>query len=169
MKPRRESFSSVLFWAMLLAGGFPLAACLVLPAWFEYDAARRQHEEAELRVARLEQRRNAVDRQIEHLQDNEEYLARLLRRESGLEDGGQTIAVVDPNLHLESLEPSPASVEDTPLAELSAFVDQTVRRYPVAAIFVVNHTRPLVMAVSGAMVVSALLLLCRWTPAPRAT
>lgn len=153
---------------MLAAGGLPLAACLVLPAWFEYDAARRQHEEAELRIARLEQRRSAVDRQIEHLQENEEYLSRLLRRESGREDGGETIAVVDPNLHLEALAPPAPTAEETPLAELSAFVDQAVRRYPVAAIFVVNHTRPLVMAVSGAMVVSALLLLCRWTPAPRA-
>jgi hypothetical protein len=144
---------SVLFWMMFTAGGLSLAACLLLPPWFEYQATHAQWIGAEHRAAAMEQRVRTISRQIERLEQDEAYLNRIAFEEFGIATPGvETLAVIpsepeEPNL------PQPGRSE-----ERLAIINRLVERYPLAWVFVQSSTRPAAMGASGLMVLAALLL-----------
>lgn len=179
---------------MTLTGGLALAACLLLPAWFEYQVARQEYAAALQRRAELRSRSEAVERQIEHLQRDVAYLERVYRREFGSAPPGTDAlgiqrAEAAPWPEPRQPEPATASAREsgagrrrpedsatmsgemehpggTPsgLDEVSQLVEQAVRRYPLIWIFVLDSTRPAVMIAAGVLVLAALVLLSR-TPA----
>lgn len=160
---RSDPLATLLYWVMVSTGGVVLAACAVLPAWVEHLAAREQLQQAELRLAALEQRSLTIDRQIDHLERDEAYLLRLERSE--LNPGWSPPAV-------EFSVPAPAGEERRatadPVENLSELIGSIVRRYPVLGFFVAERNRPAIMALAGALILAALVLLCR-TPAPERT
>jgi len=150
---------TVLCWLMLLAGGAALAACLILPPWREAHELRAEHAAAEQRLAELEHRLTVVTQQVEHLRNDPSYLERLARQEFG-----EPPPDVDfTPLELEPAAQDPAS-EDAPAAaeeDTGDALEQAAQRNPIVSVFVLDETRPIVMVMSGAMMLVALVLLLR--------
>ncbi len=179
---------------MTLTGGLALAACLLLPAWFEYRVAQQQYAAALERQAALRARTERVERQIEHLQRDVAYLQRVYRREFGpvapaadalaiqaaqaaawseQHDGPPAAAGTNESgtarPHAEQpgwavSDPGPGPGTGFGLEEFSQLVERAVRRYPLIWVFVLDSTRPVVMIAAGVLVLGALGLLGR-TPA----
>ena len=150
-----------MFWLMFLTGGASLAACVILPAWLEHQAALEAVTDARGRVERLQRRLEVYDKQIEHLQVDDAYLERLARKEFDLPSAGVTTVRIES----ESADESAADVDrgaaaaGEPFPELSAFVERALARYPLTRVFVFDQTRPIVMAMSGGLVLASMLLL----------
>jgi hypothetical protein len=186
---RRDPAATLLFWAMTLTGGLALAACLLLPPWFEYQVARQEYAAALERQAELLNRTERVGRQIEHLQRDVAYLERVYRREFGtaapapealaIQTGelaaeplpGDASSLAAPGGPAESAAPSGdlghTAVVSSRLDEVSQLVERAVRRYPLIWVFVLDSTRPVVMIAAGALLLAALVLLCRAPAAQR--
>lgn len=191
---RRDPAATLLFWAMTITGGLALAACLLLPAWFEYQVARQEYTAALERQAGLRARARQVERQIEHLQQDVAYLQRVYRREFGpAAPAADTLAIQTseaapwPELYNATSAapttdepptvrprteqpgwaeraPSPDPEKGWGPDEISQLVERAVQRYPLIWIFVLDSTRPVVMIAAGVLVLAALILLS-WTPA----
>ncbi|MCK4342474.1 MAG: hypothetical protein KAY37_12210 [Phycisphaerae bacterium] len=166
---RTRGLETVLFWAMLLLGTAVLAPCLILPPWIEYQAQLERRKAAEAYVAALEQRLRAAEKQIDHLQNDPAYLLRLAQREFGDDiptPGAETI-LIDPSPN----EPAALSDDETGIAtdaageeflpELSTFLERVIRRYPRARLFVDSRSRPVLMGLGGALLLTAMVLLGR--------
>lgn len=153
-------FTSALFWCMMLTGGAGVAACLILPAWLEHRGALEVHRAALADYEKLAQRLRAIDLQIEHLRTDDAYLQRIVRREYGISPPGVVTlpgAEADPPvIPMEAPTPAPPR----PLLErLSSQVDALVQRYPLMSMFVLDQTRPLVLAISLGFMAGAMLVI----------
>jgi cell division protein FtsB len=163
--PRSGRRVTLLFWLMALTGGAALAACLVLPAWLEHQATLQLHAQARQQVADLETRLQVVEKQIEHLRHDPAYVERLAHEEFGLTAPGVQTIVLDRADSLAS-QPTTANVagptpspSDESKRGSSRLVGDVLERYPAASVFVLDETRPIVMALSATLLLGALLLL----------
>lgn len=156
------AFATFLFWIMAPLGGVCLAATVILPAWLEYLALVDVRVRASERVAALDERLAAADRQIEHLQNDPAYIERIARTEFRLETPGVQSILIEPGSleggDLPTNEPD-AAPPLSPLVEVGATIEQTIQRYPALSIFVVNPTRYYMMGFSAFVLVTALVLL----------
>jgi cell division protein FtsB len=153
-------------WLLFFAGGAALFACLYLPAWLELRALRREHFAARTRIEQLEQRLTSVTKQIEHLRDDPAYIERLARKEFGTETPGvEIIPIETPEQTTSQPSSAPASaVQDGGATKL----ERAARKNPLVAVFVLNETRPIVMAMAGVLMLVALVMMYRGRPAQRA-
>lgn len=151
-----------LFWMMLVLGGASVGACLVLPAWLEYEAATRLRDEVAAQVDALSAAIERVERQQEHIQNDPAYVERLAWEELGIDKPHVDEIVIK----LEG--PEAAAIEQVGLSsaeDLSAVstegqhVEALLVKYPALTLFVRDETRPIVLAMGGVMVFGALLLL----------
>jgi hypothetical protein len=165
---RPTAANTFLFWLMLLLGTAALAPCLVLPAWFERQAQMECLRARETYLAALQQRLETARRQIEHLNDDPAYILRLAEQDFGgafkLPDVETVWIDSGPPASDTSVPPMIASDTAAPggddlLPELDVFIDNAVRRYPEAALFLDDHTRPWIMGVGGGLLLTALGLL----------
>lgn len=160
--PRSNRGTLLFFWLMLLIGGAALFACLFLPAWLEYQAARREHAAACQRIAALEDELTRVVRQIEHLQHDPAYLERLAREEFGIDTPGVEVIPIETAAGATSqVSSAPAAARAGQADELTTTVEQATRTNPLVSVFVLDETRPIVMAMSGGLILLALVLLIR--------
>ena len=144
---------------MLLIGGASLFACVLLPPWLELRALRQEHADAQTRIADLEDRLARATRQIEHHHTDPAYLARLNREVFGTETPGVEIIPVETR---QNTTDEPASTPPaTPRDEFATTVEHAAHTNPLFAVFVLSQTRPIVMAMSGVIVIVALVLLIR--------
>jgi hypothetical protein len=163
--PRWGGRVTLLFWLMALIGGAALAACLVLPAWLEHQAALQLHWQAEEQVARLEARLRVVQKQIGHVRHDPAYVERLADGEFGLTTPGvQTIALDRQDSSASQPTAADMATHTLPLNDVgerdsSRLVGDVLKRYPAASVFVLDETRPIVMAMSAVLLLAALLLL----------
>jgi len=152
----------LLCWLMLLIGGAALFACLFLPAWVEYEAARREHAAALKQIATLEEELTRVAKQIEHLENDPAYVERLAREEFGIETPGVEVIPIETVAKATSQAATArAAARDGEADERPATVEQATRSDPFVSVFVLDATRPIVMGMSGGLMVLALVLLCR--------
>jgi cell division protein FtsB len=160
--PRSNRGTLLLFWLMLLIGGAALFACLFLPAWLEYQAARREHAAACRRIAALEDELTRVVRQIEHLQHDPAYLERLNRQEFGIDTPGVEFKPIEvrPPATDQSLADTAASPDD----DLATALEKASEDSPFVSVFILDETRPIVMAMSGLTMLVALGMLLRARP-----
>ena len=147
-----------MFWVMFLGGGVSFFACLFLPAWLENRALRQEYDAARERIAELEEELTRVARQIEHHQSDPAYLERLARKEFGTHTPGVEIIPVETATSVPTSAPSAAARGDEELAQA---LEQATRTNPVVAVFVLEQTRPVVMGMSGVLMVVAVVLLVR--------
>jgi cell division protein FtsB len=160
----RANGSTTFFpWLMLLIGGASLYACVFLPPWLELRALRQEHADAQTRIADLEKRLAAATRQIEHMQSDPAYIERLARKEFGTETPGVEIIPVETRQG--TVDEPAAAPPATPREELATTVERAAHTNPLVAVFVLDQTRPTVMAMSGVIVIIALVLLLRHRPA----
>ncbi len=153
----RSSRGTILLsWLMLLGGGASLFACLLLPPWLEYQAARRDHALRRQEVPDLEARVTRADKQIEHHHTDPAYIERLNRREFGIEPPGVELIRVAPR---GSPATAPAVGEPERREQLDTTVERATRTNAFIAVFVLDATRPVVMAMSVVILVMALLLM----------
>jgi hypothetical protein len=162
-------FAGLLFWAMALAGGLTLAPCLILPAWIEQRAALASYAAAEQRLAALERRLAANDRKIEHHQNDVGYIEREARRQFGIVTPGLEAVYLDPGIHdahgaaVREADASLAALRAARQAELwpeaSQFIEAALNEYPLARIFVLEQTRPVVMGMGAMLLLTAVLAL----------
>ncbi len=149
---------------MALTGVATIAPAVILPVWFEYLAGREAHAAAVEKLATLEQRLESIRRQSHHLKNDAAYILRMAQQELGVGPLGAPWTAA----------PGPTSVEAaTPegeewIPDLSAYVDQTLARFPRLRIFVREDTRPIVLLLGGTLLAAALILLGR-NSAPRPT
>jgi len=166
--PKKARGSSVLFWLMALAGGGTLAACLILPAWLDYQAALGAVASARQLIADRTALSERYQKQIDHLKHDPSYVERLALEEFGLATPGATaIPITSPD---DSAAAPTAAVpysefrtpeDDVLPEEVSEFLERTLVRYPLARVFVMERTRPAMMALGGLLLASAVLLLGR--------
>ena len=160
---------AMVFWVMTLVGAGFLIPALVLPPWLEYQAQLERRRAAEMQVQALEFRLRAVEKQIDHLQRDPSYVLRLAEQEFGQPMGPATKTIpVDPSDD-QPATPYAAGPQQDPgkqvgedvLPELSAVLEEGIRRYPKASLFVDPRTRPAVMVIGGGMLLAAIVLLGR--------
>ncbi len=163
---RQGPLSALLFWTLLLSGGGCLAAALILPPWLEFRVTRQACDDAAARVAELELRLTAIHRQIEHIERDPAYNERLARGEFGIQPQGVETIRIDLPPPATQLATTPPEDESDPIEKLGALVDEAARRSPWVAAFVLKETRPIVLAMSGAAVLAAVLLFSM-SPSPR--
>jgi len=157
--PRSSASSTVLFWAMFIAAGSCLAACLTLPAWLELRALRIAYARAQADVEDLEHRLTRFEKQIEHLKNDPAYIERLARKEFGLDKPGvETIPLAPPTN--DTLAAGPPTVEEPPLETLIA---RAAERTPWMSVFVSPDTRRHVMLIAGVTLLLSIVLLHRST------
>jgi hypothetical protein len=91
---RPHPLATLFFWVSFLGGGSGMAACLILPAWVDYQHAEQELVELLDHEGRLQTRSRELQQQIDHLQHDDAYLARVARREFGIRTPGvQTIRI----------------------------------------------------------------------------
>lgn len=162
-----RGFEFILFWTMALVGAATLAPCLVLPAWFEYQAA---HEELAGRERLLAEQLAAHQRitvQIEHLKHDPAYNLRIAQQEfPDLGRGLQTVLIA-PDTTEPLVEAAPGGLNPEisrpgdVAPEISEIVERLWERYPQAAIFARQDTRPVLMVLGAGLLLTAILLLGR--------
>lgn len=166
--------STVLFWFMLAAGFTTLAPCLILPAWIEYREALALMAARQERLAACEAQLKSGRKQIEHLQNDAAYIERIARQELNLPiPGVKTVIVETPSgdagtdgLQTESAA-GPTTAQTELFPHLSEVLTAGMRLYPAwMRLFLVDGTRWVLMGLSGAMLLSSVLLLGR-RPAAR--
>ena len=167
---RSNPIEGLLFWVMALLGGAALAPCLILPPWLEYQAQLERRKAADAYVRALKQNLDTAQKQIEHLRNDPAYIMRL-----GEQEFGDSIHL--PKVETVLIAPSPDSADDSGLTpetnpaaaanepelvpELSAFFERVLRQYPHAWLFVNSSTRPVLMSLGAALLVTAVVLLGR--------
>lgn len=156
---RANRGTALLAWLMFLLGGTSLFACLFLPPWRELRAQRQAYADAQRRIAELEDRLTGVTRQIEHLRSDPAYIERLARKEFGTETPGVEFKPVAIQQDAAS-RPDPAS-NTPPRDKLATSLEQATYTSPFVSVFVLDETRPIVMAMSGVLMIVALILLLR--------
>jgi hypothetical protein len=164
-----RGLETLLFWLMMVAGAAVLAPCLILPAWLEHQAQLERRLAAETYVTALQFRLDTVQKQIEHLRNDPAYVMRLAQQEFGrsIDASKSETILIEPSPDEGNVGPPvPAALEDPNnvdefIPELSAFLEQVVRRYPRADFFVNDRTRPYLMGTGGVLMLTAVLLLGR--------
>ena len=149
---------------MLLAGGGALFASTYLPPLFELRALRLEYQEYRRQVEELEQRLMRLTKQKEHIQDDPAYWERLMRKEFG---------TITPGVQEVPVDIQPVPVDSAPTDPSRSGTDRELERavwgHPFFAVFVLDQTRPLVMAMSGVVVLISLFIMIRnATPPPSA-
>lgn len=156
-----------LFWTLtaLALGG--LAPCLILPAWTDYQQALRLQAVRRNSAERLTAEVAGQQKQIAHLQNDVAYRERVLYEEVGIDPPGIETILVDRrtrprennNAAVGRLRRS-APIDDDIFPALTAVAESAMDRYPNwTHVFVLDQTRPLVMGMSGALLISTILLL----------
>ncbi|RMF70776.1 MAG: hypothetical protein D6744_18950 [Planctomycetota bacterium] len=157
---RQALFANLLFWGMLLVGGGALAACMLVPAWLDYQAARQAAWAAHARNDALARRITAQQLQIAHHQRDPQYNERFIRQEFRIPTPGVQVVTVeaDPTgIVAPADDAERAHRPAEPVFPAKALA--TARRSPLLAVFVLDQTRPAVMALAGALLTGALCLI----------
>lgn len=154
------------FWLMLAAGAAVLIPCVLLPAWFEYRVAVEEHAAYQRLVEDRRHRDERVVKQIEHQQNDPAYFERQMQREFGKTPSGLQVVMIEPDAAAREAEqpqpPAPAAPDDGLVnAQVAAWIERTLDEYPVTQLFLHDQTRPLLMAMGGALIIAAIVLLGR--------
>ncbi len=160
---------AALFWTLMIMALAGLAPCLILPAWMDYQESLRLRAVRLNNSERLSAEVAAQQKQIRHLHNDEAYRERILHEEVGLDPPGIETILVDrrrrADEHAGSTPPSLrrfAPSDDDRFPMLTTIATSALQRYPNwTHVFILDETRPLVMGMSGVLLVSAILLLGR--------
>lgn len=170
---RRNWIESALFWATFTTGGGTLIAMLLLPSWIEYAQLQQLHADAQRELAEVRGALQTVDKQIEHLQTDPAYIARLARREFGVMPPGAqaiTLAHAAPVSATSPGELDPRAAHPAAVralrdnANLSAALARAARANPLVSVFVLPETRPALMLLAWMLLLSAAVIAL---PSPR--
>jgi hypothetical protein len=162
-----KALQTFLFWFTMLGGTAVLAPCLILPAWLDRQAQAAYLQAQQEYVAALRGRLEAVQRQVEHLNNDPAYVLRLAQQEFGpifAVPNVETILVAPPETESAALAdlshepPAPPELSLDPLPNLDQFVDEALRRYPHTQVFVDEHTRPTLLVVGGGLLLAGVVL-----------
>ena len=159
--------AGLVFWFMVLAGAAIVAPCVILPAWLEYQASLELRALWEQQVADRQAAVVKLRKQRQHLETDEAYVLRLAQEQFNIEIPGVERVPVEPGTLPASDTPpaAPAGASDELVPELSAKVDEILRRHPLAGMFVWPQTRPSLLLIGGGLVLMAIFLLGA-SPAP---
>ena len=148
----------LMFWLMLLTGGGSLAACLLMPAWLDLRHAETRLAEMTATVAEFERKVEATRLQIVHLKRDPEYNERFVRQEFNVRTPGVEVVDLSP---LIQLEPDHAASQPAPTDSnrWTATLERQTQDNPYLAIFRSQATRPIAMALSGLLLIGAVLLM----------
>jgi len=156
---RSNTGANILALCMLLAGGGSLFACVYLPPWLELRALRAVHAAEHRRVVALEEHVIRLAKQIEHIRTDPAYMERLARREFGLETPG--VEVIPVEVRQDPTADGAERTEAPPADEFADELEHAVQTNPFIAVFVTDATRPVVMGMSGVVVLFGVFLLTR--------
>ncbi len=158
-----------LYWTLMSMALAGLGPCLILPAWIDYQEALRLRAVRLNGSQRLAAEVAAQQKQITHLHNDEAYRERVLHEEVGIDPPGIETILVDrlrgTDEHVGSAPPSlrrftPSDDDRFPI--LTAVATSALEHYPNwTHVFILAETRPLVMGMSGVLLLSAILLLGR--------
>jgi len=160
-----RGLETLLFWVVILIGTAILVPCLLLPPWLDYQTAYRHREAAGTHVETLERRLRGAEKRLDRLQNDDTYVLRLAEDEFG--ETFRTPSVE--TIHVDIAESQPAimsegeeaSGDPVPLPEVATFVDHMLDEYPITRLYVSPHTRPVLMAIGAAVLLSAIVLVGR--------
>jgi hypothetical protein len=147
--------TTFLFWLMFVLGGANLGLCLLLPAWLEYRELTARKIAWQEHVAALDASAAALEKQRYHLENDPAYLQRLARLQFGLEPRGVESALVEP-VQIPASQPAGGSSADP-----GEIVERAAQTHPLVSLYVMDQTRPVVMGMSGLLVLAAIVLLNR--------
>jgi hypothetical protein len=160
---RANSGTTLLFWLMLFTGGAALFACLALPPWVELRGLREERDSARARIVELEEQLTRTGMQIEHLKNDPSYLERLAFTEFGIKPPNVEIIAIEARPATAAQPgPSPETKSNPPGGDdLAAALERATHTNPLVAVFVLEPSRPIVMAMSGVIMAIALVSLLR--------
>jgi hypothetical protein len=156
---------TLLFWTMFVVGGLSLAVGMILPVWLEYRVEISRRDEAYQRLEDVKKQLVALERRIDHLQNDPAYLERVASREFGFgappTEDAVAVQVV------EAPATSPVLLEaQRPADRVVAVIDEATQTHPLIRLYLLDETRPLVMGMSAGLLAAAILLLGRNTARP---
>ena len=153
---------TLLFWTMFVVGGLSLAVGLVLPVWLEYRVELARRDEAKRRLEEIRTQLVALERRIDHLQNDPAYLERVANREFGIgtppSDESVAIEIV------EAPTSGPVLLQATGSERVTAIIDEATQTHPLVRLYLLGETRPIVMGMSAGLLAAAILLLGRSSP-----
>jgi cell division protein FtsB len=167
-KPKTDDCArgGFVFWMLIVMGLAAFAPCVLLPEWREYQAVRIA-EQAEKH--RLDAMQRVVERErhlLDAMQSDPAVIARLAQRDLHFYRPGDTTIAVD----VPPVECAHDAFAAKPI-ELPAVLARTgayLPRFNYDALFCDRHTRPILMAMSVGLIVTAIALFWR-KPAASAT
>lgn len=157
---RSNPAATLLFWLMFLSAGSSLAACLLLPVWLEYRALRGVYASTNERIVEMQERLVAYDHQIDHLLNDPAYIERLARQEFGFGESSENVVFVAADeAELPASAPATAPAAQDRVEQVSAYVERAAAGNPLVSLFIRPETRPVVMSLSGLVLVIAVVTL----------
>lgn len=151
---------TLLFWTMFVVGGLSLAVGMILPVWLEYRAEISRRDEAYRRLEDVKEQLVALERRIDHLQNDPAYLERVASREFGFGTPPTEEAVAVEIVETPTSGPVLLEAQG-PADRVVAVIDEATQTHPLLRLYLLNATRPIVMGMSAGLLAAAILLLGR--------
>ena len=112
----------------------------------------------------MEYQSTAIDKQIEHSQNDPAYIERLARREFGLQTPGvETVRITTDSAPSSKPATSvPASAPQNEYEERLAMIEHLARNNPAVSVFILPESRSIIMCLCGGLLLAAIVLMNPW-------
>ena len=168
--PRGSSNGAAVFWFLFVLGVVTFAPCIIVPEWRNYQVAKVAEQREKHRLDKLRQVVASERRQVEAIQNDPTVVARLAQRDLGFLRPGEKIVAVDVGDSHQFAGMADLDEDyfvPAPVLPPSWFTRATwwLPDFNYDAIFCDPSTRPIVMLMSISVIVVAVALFHRPTPA----
>ncbi len=160
------SNGAAVFWFLILLGVSTFAPCIIVPEWRSYQAAKVAEQREQYRLNRLKEVVARERRQVEAIQNDPTVVARLAQRDLGFHRPGETVVSVpveDSDRFAGLVDLDDDGFVASSVVPPAWFTRATwwLPDFNYDAIFCEPSTRPIVMLMSVAVIVAAVVLFHR--------
>lgn len=161
--PRASLLEALLFWLMVALGTIVLLPAILLRPWVDYHEQLERRQAIEQTLAQVTAEHAEIDQEITHIQTDPAYVRRLAKQQLG-----EQVAVPDADVAIIPTpspdDPPPRPIERWRQTEVTtpprvSFEERFQKDNSLAVVFLEPRLRMTMLAMGGALVVAALVLL----------